>query len=147
MNAYQWASIGAVVGLLLYLLYLRRRNGLAGAEGRGDTAMARQELPPTPRHTVPPRTSARFHAVTVRPCLEACDAVQAMAGERFLSHEAPALPLKNCDQARCECIYRHFSDRRAQGDRRSGWDTFGAFSTTLSQGDRRNEGSDRRDGD
>jgi len=147
MNAYLWALLGAVLGLLLCLAVLRRRQGMAGAASHGDTPMASRVHTAAARPATGAGTPAKFHAVTLRPCLEPCDAVQALAGQRFLSREAPSLPLENCDQARCECTYRHLSDRREQGDRRSGWNTFGAFSNTLAQGERRSHNSDRREED
>jgi hypothetical protein len=147
MNAYLWAALGAIPALGLCLVVLRRRQGLTEAAGRADAITALPERPTAAQRTAPGGAGAGFHAVTVKPCLEPCDAVQALAGKRFLSQEAPALPLENCDQARCNCTYRHFSDRRAPGDRRSGWDTFGAFSNTLANGERRDYDSDRRDQD
>jgi hypothetical protein len=47
----------------------------------------------------------------------ACDAAQACKGKRFLSSNAPLLPLAGCDVMRCDCRYRHYDDRRA-GPRR-----------------------------
>jgi len=48
----------------------------------------------------------------------ACAAVLACKGKRFLSAEAPRLPLPECDARRCDCKYRHFADRR-DGARRA----------------------------
>jgi hypothetical protein len=45
---------------------------------------------------------------------KACQAALACKGKRFLSSEAPRLPLKQCDAARCDCRYRHFPDRRGE---------------------------------
>jgi len=60
-----------------------------------------------------------FHGVAVESrdgC--ACAAVLSIEAERFISDEAPALPLASCDDpAACRCVYRHFDDRR-QGARR-----------------------------
>lgn len=36
-----------------------------------------------------------------------------LQGQRFLSREAPPLPLKNCPNGNCECHYQHYDDRRA----------------------------------
>jgi len=41
-----------------------------------------------------------------------CAAVQAVAGQRFLSHEVPMLPLSGCDANDCRCTYELFDDRR-----------------------------------
>jgi hypothetical protein len=39
--------------------------------------------------------------------------VLAMEGQRFLSDEAPVLPLAGCETPQaCRCIYEHFTDRR-----------------------------------
>jgi hypothetical protein len=56
----------------------------------------------------------RWHAVTIVAPANACEAALARAGKRFLSSEAPRLPLKQCDAARCHCKYRHFADRRGE---------------------------------
>lgn len=145
MNTYLWASLGAVIGILLRLVYLRRRQALAAAAGDGAAAPAR----PGPRSATPVQSKSRppsgFHAVTLRPCLDACEAVQAIAGQRFLSSEAPALPLAGCDQQRCDCTYGHSSDRREKGDRRSGWERLGGLSHALAKGNRRDKEGDRRD--
>jgi hypothetical protein len=42
-----------------------------------------------------------------------CSAAQSHANERFLSEDAPRLPLDECnDPGRCRCTYHHFDDRR-----------------------------------
>lgn len=41
-----------------------------------------------------------------------CEAVQQLAGKRFLAQEAPLFPLRDCDQADCGCTYRRYPDRR-----------------------------------
>ena len=54
-----------------------------------------------------------FHAVEIRAKNDACQAAQNTNGERFLSAEAPPLPLSQCDRPdRCQCRYRHYEDRR-----------------------------------
>jgi hypothetical protein len=64
----------------------------------------------------PPGAAVRhlFHGVAVKPP-EACrcKAVAALEGRRFLSDEAPSLPLAGCDTPHaCRCVYEHFNDRR-----------------------------------
>jgi hypothetical protein len=55
-----------------------------------------------------------WHAVSIAggsaPCLRAREC----GTQRFLSAEAPRLPLQGCDAAVCECRYRHHQDRRAK---------------------------------
>ena len=53
-----------------------------------------------------------YHAVAVVPGARACNAAKQSARKRFLSAEAPLLPLKNCDAAACTCRYQHYEDRR-----------------------------------
>ena len=44
---------------------------------------------------------------------KSCDAVAALEGQRFLSDEAPLLPLSDCDNPQgCKCVYEHFDERR-----------------------------------
>lgn len=56
-----------------------------------------------------------FHGIAIEPGDEACEAVWRLAGRRFLSDEAPRLPLDECQCVPdCRCVYRHFSDRRTE---------------------------------
>jgi hypothetical protein len=71
---------------------------------------------PTP--LVKPKPVMSHHAVTVVTGPKACAAARALAERRFLSREAPKLPLRSCDCASCECRYAHHEDRR-RGPRRA----------------------------
>lgn len=54
-----------------------------------------------------------FHGIAIEPGNRACEAVRQLAGKRYLSEEAPRLPLDECQCVHgCRCVYRHFSDRR-----------------------------------
>lgn len=59
-----------------------------------------------------------FHAVSIQPGRLCCHEARALQGQRFLSREAPPLPLKNCTCDNCTCLYQHHDDRRA-GPRRA----------------------------
>ena len=60
-------------------------------------------------------------AVSIEPAHISCVAVRLAGSQRFLSEEAPALPLAECTEAECECRYVHHSDRRSGArDRRLG---------------------------
>ena len=62
-----------------------------------------------------------FHAVSILPSEEHCAAVGSMKVQRFLSEEAPSLPLEECGAADCQCRYVHHTDRRdGARDRRLG---------------------------
>ncbi len=65
-------------------------------------------------HTV----SNPYHAVSIMPGQRACKAARTSMLSRFLSSEAPALPLKTCDAGQCTCRYQHHPDRRAEEPRR-----------------------------
>lgn len=78
-----------------------------------------------------------FHAVSIKPGPDACDAVNAIQGTRFLSKEAPQLPLPECMSGDCRCTYEHFDDRR-DGARRDS--DVGLPSATPGVNRRRNRG-------
>ncbi len=62
-----------------------------------------------------------FHAVSINPTKESCQAVESLKLLRFLSEDAPALPLADCTAADCTCKYIHHADRRSGArDRRCG---------------------------
>jgi len=91
-------------------------------------------------------SGSRFHAVSV--CLDPspCHAVRELADQRFLSSEAPVLPLPNCDQPDCSCHFEHYSDRRAQQNRRDTLVALGRLSAvpTGATGLERRSWGDRR---
>jgi hypothetical protein len=54
-----------------------------------------------------------WHAVSVVSGVERCTAASALRQKRFLSIEAPRLPLADCTMpAACQCRYQHHPDRR-----------------------------------
>lgn len=89
------------------------------------------------------RTDSGFHAVAIRPCKDACSAVKALEGRRFLSDNPPFLPLADCDQSMCKCRYQHHPDRRSTQDRRDDLSLGPSFSLDREGMDRRLAG-DRR---
>jgi hypothetical protein len=62
-----------------------------------------------------------FHGVEVVPGRgSSCARVRELTGQRFLSEEAPLLPLEGCATPdRCTCVYRHYEDRRTDKRRDS----------------------------
>ncbi len=61
----------------------------------------------------------RYHCVEVRAAAFACEAVQQLGNVRFLSREAPNLPVSGCSMPKgCACRYIHHDDRR-EDDRRN----------------------------
>lgn len=61
----------------------------------------------------------RWHAVSVAASGNGCAAARMLQRARFLSAEAPTLPLNGCGHPQsCRCFYKHHDDRRAQPRRR-----------------------------
>jgi hypothetical protein len=55
-----------------------------------------------------------WHAVSIVSSAACCPAAMGLLDSRFLSNEAPALPLESCSmRAHCRCSYQHHGDRRA----------------------------------
>jgi hypothetical protein len=65
-----------------------------------------------------PTTNNPYHAVSVLPGTDACAAAYRFSGQRFLSTQAPRLPLPSCDTKTCGCRFKHHKDRRS-GPRRN----------------------------
>ncbi len=65
-----------------------------------------------------------------------CAAAALCRNMRFLSPEAPRLPLPDCpNRATCRCVYRHFEDRRIVPRRNA--DMTGALPTETPKTNRR----------
>lgn len=56
-----------------------------------------------------------FHGVSVHFKVECgCAEVESLSGVRYLSAEAPMLPLDGCHSpGSCQCTYKHYQDRRS----------------------------------
>lgn len=125
-------SILALLFLLVLLLLVSRRK--------------RQSSPDT--KTEKPKTvikSTPFHAVSIKHAADACTAARDLADSRFLSADAPALPLPDCDVPNCNCRFIHHGDRRHPNDRRSPFAaSLGEDSGKFEQEKRENR-NDRRD--
>jgi hypothetical protein len=84
-----------------------------------------------------------FLAVSIKPGPRCCHAAASLAGIRFLSKEAPRLPLPQCEIAACECRYLHHDDRRSgprralEGGRVKGGPPFGGPDRRRAKTDRR----------
>src|ERR1700693_2283500 len=81
---------------------------------RSSWRMAKELRRMVTKTKLPGSLKQRGHAVSVVAGPVACPATVGLRHKRFLSDEAPSLPLPECSSPwRCKCIYRHFSDRRA----------------------------------
>ena len=63
-------------------------------------------------------SNTRWRSVKIRPGLMSCKRVSTIAGQIFLSENAPSLPLENCTEEDCRCHYIFLEDRRSGADRR-----------------------------
>jgi hypothetical protein len=83
-----------------------------------------------------------WHAVSVVPSEGACAKARSLSRMRFLSNDAPPLPLQSCDVRACRCHYRHHEDRRRL--RRRASDGLSMGGGRHWPGQERRQGSDRR---
>jgi hypothetical protein len=64
-----------------------------------------------------PKAGGRFSGVEIRMRGGACRAAHALQGRRFLSKDAPSLPLPDCTHVKCACTFSKLPDRRTEGRR------------------------------
>lgn len=93
------------------------------------------------KHQTQPESNA-YHAVSILPGCDACAGARRLCGPRFLSRNAPRLPLAGCDAKNCECRFKHHRDRRS-GSRRSS--DMGMMSAAYSNQERRSSRGRRCD--
>ncbi len=136
------AFVGGLVAITTAYMVMRRskpdpatrtggRATNPAARARGDSSAA---------------SASDLHAVSIKMGPFPCEAVRGLREQRFLSAEAPPLPRPGCDKSRCDCRYRHHSDRRTHEERRLPLPSLNGFDFMHQHGERR-ETSDRRTGD
>jgi hypothetical protein len=65
------------------------------------------------------RQASPWHAVSIATGNSGCEAARARIAARYLSREAPRLPLPQCsDPESCSCWYKHYGDRRGRPRRK-----------------------------
>lgn len=99
MTGWLIAVFLCAVGIVVWLSWPRRR-----ATSQSEGASNQADLP--------------YRSVSIRPTKDSCASAKSLQGQRFLTREAPQLPLPNCGAVVCQCRYSRFDDRRAD-DRRS----------------------------
>ncbi|MEX2496282.1 MAG: hypothetical protein WD448_09350 [Woeseia sp.] len=108
--------IGIALLIILIAVFFRRRSR------GGHVEEARRKVSTTPGDMDAPgdlrNMSDGYHAVSIQPGEKACKAARSIEGQRFLSSEAPRIPLPNCDAVDCSCRFAHHEDRRADESRR-----------------------------
>ncbi len=64
--------------------------------------------------------AGKYHAVSIKHSAAGCRAAKAVGNVRFLSNEAPLIPLPGCNTPKsCRCRYEHYPDRRDEPRRDS----------------------------
>ncbi len=87
--------------------------------------------------------SRKWHAISVKAGKGACKTALELKHKRWLSKDAPKLPLDGCQQpGHCSCVYAHHEDRRAGDGRRA--EENDRFSTPKKPSGERRLGRDRR---
>lgn len=139
MGNLELLAIGAGIGVAAaaLLVILRARGAWKKNSSRYPDAGALGPIHVT--RNAPRKREKQFYGVSVDPGLNCCDAVKAIARDRFLQGEAPQLPLPDCDHDDCRCVMRPEDDRRTSIDRRN--DAFSGFGWRPR---RREEGEERR---
>jgi hypothetical protein len=71
------------------------------------------------QEAVKPQTIPKlWHAVCVDAKSWSCSEAQELRKKRFLSKDAPLLPLEGCSNPdKCPCTYKHYDDRRGKSRR------------------------------
>ncbi|HEX3844880.1 MAG TPA: hypothetical protein VHV80_10990 [Steroidobacteraceae bacterium] len=93
-----------------------RLRGLLGWP-EADASEAKKAPVPEKR----PGRASRYQAVSIAYPAKCCAAVKALAGQRFLAGNAPALPLPACSLSnQCKCSFQKYDDRRDDNRRLPG---------------------------
>ena len=74
--------------------------------------VSRRRVKAKKTRTTASRQHSLYKSVSVVCASGACQAATALAEKRFLSSEAPILPLSDCSSSACSCKYVHYDDRR-----------------------------------
>lgn len=91
-----------MIGKLIRSLFTTKPERVVAGPGEGgQAAQARRQWISNP-----------WHAVGIVPGPRACHAARTAGNTRYLSKEAPRLPLPSCGAHSCGCHYRHYQDRR-----------------------------------
>jgi hypothetical protein len=112
---------------------LRKRIG-----ARAGSVTVARSLQSVPKRKV-------WHSVSIDAKPLSCEAALDLRKTRYLSKDAPALPLKECSKrAACPCTYKHHEDRRAKPRRAA---ETGSSSTGKKRDSERRVSRGRRDDD
>jgi hypothetical protein len=94
-----------------------------------------------PASTPPP---SRYSSVSIMLPQNCCSSAQSLAGARFLTKEAPQLPLANCNTTPCKCGFIRHEDRREEDEDRRAIHGLRAELHALHTGEERRQRRGRR---
>ena len=109
-----------IIALILMAVWLSRRLFPVGKKHLYESTKSPDKLA---------SHSSGYEAVTIHSYKDKCLAAAQVAGQRFLSSEAPSIPLESCTSETCHCVYMHHSDRRNGTDRRANHNSSEEFLT------------------
>jgi len=142
MNSWWVLFILPVVGIAAAWFLLRRKPAEDFAVGprqrksSGPLKITRNE---------PTQHEHHYYGASIQLGINPCDAVKALANQRFLTEDAPNFPLPGCDRDECRCMMQPQDDRRAGYDRRGdSFSAYGNFELDRHSQKRTKEKNDRR---
>lgn len=108
------ASLITIILLMAFIYHIKHKS-----DRRQQHSMANGHKKVHKQHlSYQHHSHSPFHCVETHHPQSCCQAVKDLEGKRFLSAEAPTLPLQQCDNSKCHCDYIHHEDRRCD-DRRN----------------------------
>ena len=107
--------------LILVIVVVMVVLKLRGSSGQTSKSVARKtSAKPRANGAASVQASSRYQSVSINAGPNACEAVLALEGKRFLVGKIAKLPLADCTSATCTCKFVHHDDRRAhEGDKRA----------------------------
>ncbi len=123
-----WIVLGLViVGAATWFMRRRAPRVEPPAAEAARAAPQTSDVSTAERFEVPAARRRRHFGALLRPGPNACDAAKALSGKRYLTQEAPVLPLPECDAADCRCQILPLDDRRSGHDRRDSFSAYGDY--------------------
>jgi len=92
------------IAVVLIWFYLKRAKARSSSSRKTASSTSNRE--------------EKFRAVSIQTGPRACTAAKYLKDKKFLSAQAPELPLSRCDISDCKCKYVYHKDRRDEDDRR-----------------------------
>lgn len=96
-----------VLALIVIGLYLKSKS--SDNKPKKPAKIGRRTSKPSPSAD---SLEKSYPGVAIKLCANACKAAEKLENIRYLSGEAPLLPLPGCDKLKCACKYVHYDDRR-----------------------------------